>query len=184
MPEAFVSLSCVVLPEYREYERAMTTILDVLVKPFTRDYLARADAGLVETVGRVPFLIMQSNGGVVSASEVGAKPITTLVSGPAAGVLAAAFIGERAGYRSSSRSTPAAPLRRRVPDRGPHAAASSTRRESTPTRSRRRMLDIVAVGTGGGSISPWRRTALAEGGTAQREAGQPDLLRARRRRAD
>ena len=152
MPEAFVSLSCVVLPEYREYERAMTTILDVLVKPFTRDYLARADAGLVETVGRVPFLIMQSNGGVVSASEVGAKPITTLVSGPAAGVLAAAFIGERAGYRNlltldaGGTSTDVCLIEDLTP-----RLTSETRVDAYPVKTP--MLDIVAVGTGGGSIA-------------------------------
>ena len=43
---------------------------------------------------------MQSNGGVISAAEVANKPITTILSGPAAGVLAAIFIGERAGYRN------------------------------------------------------------------------------------
>lgn len=100
MPNAFVSLSSVVLPEYREYERAMTTILDVMVKPFTRDYLAKAEQRIHDEIGDVPFLIMQSNGGVVSAREIGERPITTLLSGPAAGVLAAIYIGRNAGYEN------------------------------------------------------------------------------------
>ena len=99
MPEAFVSRSSEVLPEYREYERAMTTILDVFVKPYTRDYVLRAEEAVHATIKKAaPFLIMQSNGGVISAAEVATKPITTILSGPAAGVLAAAFVGERAGH--------------------------------------------------------------------------------------
>lgn len=154
MPEAFVSLSSSVLPEYREYERAMTTILDVMVKPFTRDYLARAERLLHKEVGRVPFLIMQSNGGVVSAREVGGKPITTLVSGPAAGVLAAAFIGELAGFRNlltldaGGTSTDVC----LVEDLTPHVT-TETKVDQYPVKTP--MLDIVAVGTGGGSIA-WR----------------------------
>jgi N-methylhydantoinase A len=152
MPEAFVSLSSVVLPEYREYERAMTTILDVMVKPFTRDYLARAEQRLHENVGEVPFLIMQSNGGVVSAGEVGAKPITTLVSGPAAGVLAAAFIGELAGYRdlltldAGGTSTDVCLIEDLTP-----LLTTETKVDQYPVKTP--MLDIVAVGTGGGSIA-------------------------------
>src|SRR5207248_3230697 len=75
------------------------TILDALVKPFTQEYLARASQKLHAGVGDVPFLIMQSNGGVVSAREVRRAPITTLLSGPAAGVLGASFVAELAGFR-------------------------------------------------------------------------------------
>ena len=152
MPEAFVSLSSVVLPEYREYERAMTTILDVMVKPFTRDYVASAERRLHEEVGRVPFLIMQSNGGVISSREVGAKPITTLVSGPAAGVLAAAYIGEQTGNRNlltldaGGTSTDVCLIDDLTP-----ALTTETMVDQYPVKTP--MLDIVAVGTGGGSIA-------------------------------
>jgi N-methylhydantoinase A len=152
MPEAFVSLSSVVLPEYREYERAMTTILDVMVKPFTRDYVASAERRLHEEVGQVPFVIMQSNGGVISSHEVGAKPITTLVSGPAAGVLAASFIGELTGYRNlltldaGGTSTDVCLIDDLTP-----ALTTETKVDQYPVKTP--MLDIVAVGTGGGSIA-------------------------------
>src|SRR4051794_20689033 len=152
LPDAFVSLSSVVLPEYREYERAMTTILDALVKPFTRDYLAGATDRLRDAAGDVPFLILQSNGGVVSAREVGRAPITTLLSGPAAGVLGASFVAELAGYRdlltldAGGTSTDVC----LVEDLRPHVT-TETKIDQYPVKSP--MLDIVAVGTGGGSIA-------------------------------
>lgn len=152
LPDAFVSLSSVVLPEYREYERAVTTILDVMVKPYTREYLVRAGTRLREDVGEVPFLIMQSNGGVMSAEEIAGKPITTLLSGPAAGVLAASFIGERAGYRdlltldAGGTSTDVCLVENLRP-----LITTETKVDQYPVKTP--MLDIVAVGTGGGSIA-------------------------------
>jgi N-methylhydantoinase A len=153
MPDAFVSISCDVLPEYREYERAMTTILDAFVKPYTRDYVLRAEQTVHEVVGRaVPFLIMQSNGGVISAAEVANKPITTILSGPAAGVLAASHIGERAGYRdlltldAGGTSTDVCLIERLEP----HITTESTV-DGHPVKTP--MVDIVTVAAGGGSIA-------------------------------
>ena len=152
MPNAFVSLSSVVLPEYREYERAMTTILDVMVKPFTRDYLASAEQRIHDEIGDVPFLIMQSNGGVVSAREIGERPITTLLSGPAAGVLAAIYIGRNAGYENlltldaGGTSTDVCLIERLQP-----SMTTETMVDQYPVKTP--MLEMVAVGTGGGSIA-------------------------------
>jgi N-methylhydantoinase A len=152
VPGAFISLSSDVLPEYREYERAMTTILDVMVKPFTRDYLASAEQRIHDEIGRVPFLIMQSNGGVVSAREIGERPITTLLSGPAAGVLAAIHIGREAGYRdlltldAGGTSTDVCLIKELTP-----ALTTEARVDQYPVKTP--MLDMVAVGTGGGSIA-------------------------------
>ena len=97
-PDLFVSLSSVVLPEYREYERAMTTLIDVLVKPYCKTYLQPAGDKIHSTSGEIPFLIMQSNGGVVQHSTAGERPVTMLLSGPAAGVLGSVHIAELAGY--------------------------------------------------------------------------------------
>ena len=152
MPGAFISLSSVVLPEYREYERAMTTILDVMVKPFTRDYLANAERRIHDEIGEVPFLIMQSNGGVVSAREIGERPITTLLSGPAAGVLAAIHIGRNAGYENlltldaGGTSTDVCLIENLQP-----SLTTETKVDQYPVKTP--MLDMVAVGTGGGSIA-------------------------------
>jgi N-methylhydantoinase A len=152
MPDAFVSLSSIVLPEYREYERAMTTILDVMVKPFTRDYLANAERRIHDEIGEVPFLIMQSNGGVVSAREIGERPITTLLSGPAAGVLAAIYIGRNAGYENlltldaGGTSTDVCLIENLQP-----SLTTETKVDQYPVKTP--MLEMVAVGTGGGSIA-------------------------------
>ncbi|MEZ5100126.1 MAG: hydantoinase/oxoprolinase family protein [Thermoleophilia bacterium] len=153
LPDAFVSISSEVLPEYREYERAMTTILDAFVKPYTRDYVLRAEAAVHGLVTKaVPFLIMQSNGGVISAAEVANKPITTILSGPAAGVLAASFIGERAGYRNlltldaGGTSTDVC----LIEELEPHITTES-RIDGHPVKTP--MVDIVTVAAGGGSIA-------------------------------
>jgi N-methylhydantoinase A len=97
-PEATLSLSCVVLPEYREYERAVTTLVDVFVKPHMERYLTRVHQELGAGLQDKPFLVMQSSGGVASADQVVRKPITTALSGPAAGALGCAVIAEIAGF--------------------------------------------------------------------------------------
>ena len=153
MPEAFVSRSSEVLPEYREYERAMTTILDVFVKPYTRDYVLRAEEAVHATIKKAaPFLIMQSNGGVISAAEVATKPITTILSGPAAGVLAAAFVGEQAGHPdlltldAGGTSTDVCLIEQLEP----HFTTES-KVDGHPVKTP--MVDIVTVAAGGGSIA-------------------------------
>ncbi|MBX6766942.1 MAG: hydantoinase/oxoprolinase family protein, partial [Actinomadura rubrobrunea] len=94
-PEAVVSLSCEVLREYREYERSVTTLVDAAVKPTMSRYLARL-SGLLPA----PLRVMKSNGGVLSAEEVVHQPITTVLSGPAAGALGAAYVAAAEGRRS------------------------------------------------------------------------------------
>lgn len=94
-PEAVVSISSDVLREYREYERAVTTLVDAAVKPGMRRYIANLSSRLGK-----PFSVMKSNGGVLSAREVVNQPITTVLSGPAAGALGAALIAGTAGHPS------------------------------------------------------------------------------------
>ena len=100
-PDAVVSISSEVLREYREYERSMTTLVDAAVKPNVSRYVANIHHRLDEFVGsteKLPFYIMKSNGGVLSADEVVHQPITTVLSGPAAGALGAGLIAGRAGF--------------------------------------------------------------------------------------
>jgi N-methylhydantoinase A len=150
-PEVFVSLSSVVLPEYREYERAMTTLIDVLVKPFCRTYLQRAAEKIRATSGDIPFLIMQSNGGIVKHSTAGERPVTMLLSGPAAGVLGSVHTAQLAGYRDiltidvGGTSTDVSIIEHYQP-----RYTSSSMVESYPVKTP--MLDIVTVGAGGGSV--------------------------------
>lgn len=151
-PGIFVSLSSVVLPEYREYERAVTTLVDVLVKPYCKTYLQSAADKIRAGSGNVPFLIMQSNGGVVKHSTAGERPVTMLLSGPAAGILGSIHMAELAGYRNiltidvGGTSTDVAIIEDYKP-----MYTSSSMVENYPVKTP--MLDIVTVGSGGGSIA-------------------------------
>lgn len=151
-PGVFVSLSSVVLPEYREYERAMTTLVDVLVKPYCKTYLQSAADRLRSQSGDIPFLIMQSNGGVVKHSTAGEKPVTMLLSGPAAGILGAIHMATLAGYDNiltsdvGGTSTDIAIIEKQTP-----MYTSESMIEHYPVKTP--MLDIVTVGSGGGSIA-------------------------------
>lgn len=89
-----VSLSSDVLPEFREYERTSTTVLDAYVKPLVDAYLGDLEASLG------PFLVMRSSGGVLRSPAVRARPIEMLLSGPAGGVAAAKVVADLAGERN------------------------------------------------------------------------------------
>jgi N-methylhydantoinase A len=82
-PGAVVSVSSDVLREYREYERAVTTLVDAAVKPKMGAYVANITSRLHDVAPGVPWYVMKSNGGVLSAEEVVHQPITTVLSGPA-----------------------------------------------------------------------------------------------------
>ncbi|GGP83157.1 hydantoinase/oxoprolinase family protein [Streptosporangium pseudovulgare] len=146
-PEAVVSISSDVLREYREYERSVTTLVDAAVKPTVRRYIA----GLADRLG-MPFSVMKSNGGVLSAAEVVHRPVTTVLSGPAAGALGAALIASTAGHPSvitldgGGTSTDVAV----VVDGEP-----SLTTEGSVGRypCKIPMIDIVTVGAGGGSVA-------------------------------
>ena len=151
-PDVHVSLSSVVLPEYREYERAMTTLIDVMVKPYCKTYLAHAETRIAEGSGDVPFLIMQSNGGIVTSRTAGEKPVTMLVSGPAGGVLGATHMARLSARDDiltldvGGTSTDVSLVRGLTPQ-----LTSAALIENYPVKCP--MLDIETVGTGGGSLA-------------------------------
>lgn len=147
-----VSISSQVLPEYREYERTITTLVDAFVKPYMDRYLKRVKNALGDRLGAKPFLVMQSNGGVMSAAQVVNKPITTALSGPAAGVLGSAVIAKLAGFENvvtldaGGTSTDLSLIEKGV--------AQLTNSGSVgPFPVRIPMIDIETIGTGGGSIA-------------------------------
>lgn len=150
-PGCALSLSCEVLPEYREYERAMTTLVDAFVKPHMERYLRRVHKELGELKSK-PFLVMQSSGGVASAAEVLRKPITTALSGPAAGALGSAVISEVAGFPNivtldaGGTSTDLC----LIEGGKPHVTNGGSV-GSFPVRIP--MIDVKTIGTGGGSIA-------------------------------
>ncbi|HEX6423313.1 MAG TPA: hydantoinase/oxoprolinase family protein [Acidimicrobiales bacterium] len=152
-PGCSVSISSDVLREYREYERSVTTLVDAFVKPAVATYIARLATQLAERAGPgVPFFVMKSNGGVTSADHIARRPITTVLSGPAAGALGAAAVTHAAGFDEvvtldgGGTSTDVAVIRSGVP-------ALTT--EGTVGRfpAKVPMIDIVTVGAGGGSIA-------------------------------
>jgi N-methylhydantoinase A len=151
-PELIVSLSCEVLPEYREYERAVTTLVDAFVKPHMTVYLRRIKDELGAELGARPFLVMQSSGGVISADQVVAKPITTALSGPAAGALGSSVIAKLAGFDdlvtldAGGTSTDICLIEAGRPHLTNGAAIG-------PFPVRIPMIDIQTIGTGGGSIA-------------------------------
>ena len=151
-PDCALSLSSVVLPEYREYERAVTTLVDVFVKPHMGRYLRRVHEALGEHLAGKPFLVMQSSGGVASAEQVMEKPITTALSGPAAGALGSAVVAEIAGYTdvvtldAGGTSTDLSLM-----EGGRAHVTNSGTVGAFPVRIP--MIDIRTIGTGGGSIA-------------------------------
>jgi N-methylhydantoinase A len=150
-PGATVSLSCAVLPEYREYERAVTTLVDAFVKPHLERYLTRVHNELGPLRDK-PFLVMQSSGGVASADQILRKPITTALSGPAAGALGSAVIAEIAGFPdlvtldAGGTSTDLC----LIEGGKPHLTNGGSVGQF-PVRIP--MIDIATIGTGGGSIA-------------------------------
>ncbi|MCA1782946.1 MAG: hydantoinase/oxoprolinase family protein [Intrasporangiaceae bacterium] len=160
-PDAVVSISSEVLREYREYERAMTTLVDAAVKPNVSRYVTNIQERLADFVGseaadgasrNIPFYVMKSNGGVLSADEVVHQPITTVLSGPAAGALGAALIAQQAGFTKVLTC-----------DGGGTSTDVSVVLDGQPTLttegtvgaypSKIPMIDVVTVGAGGGSIA-------------------------------
>ncbi|HEX6442792.1 MAG TPA: hydantoinase/oxoprolinase family protein, partial [Stellaceae bacterium] len=99
LPEAMVSLSSEVLPVFREYERGMTTILNVHVMPVVSSYVGRLESRLSEHDIAAPLLLMKSSGGVIGSARARHRPVETVLSGPAAGAVGAAFVAAAAGYR-------------------------------------------------------------------------------------
>jgi len=97
---AYVSLSHEIVREYREYERTSTTVMNAYIGPKTSSYVGRMRERLEadDFVGR--FLIMQSNGGVMSPDTARKLPVAMMESGPVGGVIAAAEIGARLGHQN------------------------------------------------------------------------------------
>ena len=141
-----VTLSSDVLPEYREFERTSTTVLNAYVQPLMRGHLGRLD----RAKGPGPMRIMQSNGGSISSSHAREEPVRTVLSGPAGGVIGALHMARSSGFENiitfdmGGTSTdvslcPGRPL-----------MTSEYAISGHPLRIP--VLDIHTVGAGGGSI--------------------------------
>ncbi len=98
-PQLAVSLSSDVLPEFREYFRASTTVVNACLRPVVSSYLTALADQLKTRRVKAELLVMQSNGGVLTFNTAAEKPVYMVESGPAAGVIAANFVAEAVGRR-------------------------------------------------------------------------------------
>ena len=156
LPDVYVSLSCEVLPQIKEFERVSTTIINAYVGPVLARYLARLEARLDAAGYRGPTLIIQSHGGVVPIAEAGRLAVGGVLSGPAGGVAGSVYAARLIGPTGADRNlipfdmggtstdislvtdgTAALAMNRRV---GGHRIALNS-------------LDIASIGAGGGSLA-------------------------------
>jgi N-methylhydantoinase A len=151
-PDAHVSVSSEVLPEYREYERTMTTLVDAFVKSRVAGYVGAIQAKLEARLPAGPFYVMKSNGGVISAREVAGQPITTVLSGPAAGALGASALATAAGFeRVLTADVGGTSTDVCLVEGGTPALTTDGAVGRFPVKVP--MIDIVTVGSGGGSVA-------------------------------
>jgi N-methylhydantoinase A len=143
----FVSLSSDVLPEYREYERTSTTVINAYVAPLTSRYLSNLERGL----GDRRLRIMQSNGGAISAGAARSLAARTALSGPAGGVVGSFELAHMAGFDQAitfdmgGTSTDVSLCPGRIQETSEGTIAG------LPLRLP--IIDIHTVGAGGGSIA-------------------------------
>ena len=151
-PEMPVSLSSEILPEFREYERTLVTVMNAYVRPSMRRYLS----GFEEKLHHVQFQpnvnIVRSDGGLMSVERASQSPVHTMLSGPAGGVSGAAFVATLAGFPRALGF-----------DMGGTSTDVSLIEDGKPTISRQTTIgyypikvpsvDVHSVGAGGGSIA-------------------------------
>ncbi len=165
LPGVRVSLSSHVAPEIREYVRASTTVINAIIQPTVSKYLRELEEDLRATGIPGELLVMQSSGGVFTFQAARQKPVFMVESGPAAGVIAANFVGNNLGYREiisfdMGGTTAKAGLiqngRPRVTKdyevgSVARSAVGGSRAAGYPIRTP--VIDLVEVGAGGGSVA-------------------------------
>jgi N-methylhydantoinase A len=155
-PEAYASLSHEILREFREYERTSTTVLNSYVGPIVRGYLVSLESMLAGSGFRGTFRVMQSNGGVMSAETAKKMPVSMMESGPVAGVIAAARLGESLDCRHIISFDMGGTTAKSSLIKDFHPEVTSSYYVGGYVSGHPMMLpvvDIVEVGNGGGSIA-------------------------------
>ena len=156
LPHVYVSLSHEIVREYREYERTSTTVMNAYIGPETSAYVGSMDERLRADDFDGRFLIMQSNGGVMSPAKAKKLPVAMMESGPVGGVIAAARVGAALGFKNLISF-----------DMGGTTAKTSLIKDNVVSVAQGYhiggyasghpvmfpVVDIVEVGAGGGSIA-------------------------------
>ncbi len=165
LPELEISISSEVQPEFREYERLSTTVLNAYLQPLLTRYLEKLRRALGERAPNAALGINQSSGGLMSLERAGDYPIRTALSGPAAGVVGAQQVGRRAGRGElitldmGGTSADVCLIRN-------FEAGLNPDQELAGFPLRLAMVDIHSVGAGGGSIAWFERDGLLKVGPA------------------
>ena len=151
-PEVPVSLSSEILPEFREYERALVTVMNAYVGPSMRRYLTNLEDKLKSVQFAPNVHIVRSDGGLMSVARAEKSPVHTMMSGPAGGVSGAAFLANLAGHPNAIGF-----------DMGGTSTDVSVIQDGKPNISRQTSLgyypikvpsvEVHSVGAGGGSIA-------------------------------
>ena len=158
-PDLPISLSSDILPEYREYERTSTTVINAYVQPLVARYLDRLERALVGSNVR----IMQSNGGAIGLRQAADQAARVVLSGPAGGVVGAFALAKQATRRSDRPDIITFDMGGTSTDVALCPGEIPTTSESTITDLPLRLpvIDIHTVGAGGGSIAYHRRRRRA-----------------------
>ncbi len=157
-PDAQVSLSAEVLPVLREYERSVVTLLNAYVMPVVSTYVEKLEQRADQQGISAPLLLMKSSGGVASTRAIRRTPVETALSGPAAGIVGAAFVAEQAGFGDlitidiGGTSADIALVRGGAP-------GLTTTGRIADWRVTLPMVDLTTIGAGGGSLARLSETS-------------------------
>ncbi len=165
LPGIPISLSAEVAPEFREYLRASTTVINAVIRPVVERYLQRIEGRLAAAGVRAKLLVMQSSGGVFGSDAAARKPVFMVESGPAAGVIASAYLGETLGkpdilsFDMGGTTAKVGLIQNGRPsvtkdyNVGGHAGAGIGGMSLSGYPVRTPVVDLVEIGAGGGSIA-------------------------------
>ena len=152
-PNAYLTAGHLILSEYREYERGTTACVNAAVQPILARYIERLRSELRAKGFNNDLLVMQGNGGTVSSAIVSEHAVNTVMSGPASGVIAAAYTASAAGYKDvvtydmGGTSTDVALIQAGVPTVSSELELEYAMPIHVP------MVDMHTIGAGGGSIA-------------------------------
>jgi N-methylhydantoinase A len=154
MPDCFISTSASISPQFREFERFTTACMNAFVGPGTGRYLSRLTEAMDDHGITADLLVMSSNGGVASVREAATRPVTLMLSGPAAGVLGAQWAGGLVGRSrliTFDMGGTSADIGLVTEAGVREASARDTQIAGYPLLVP--MFDIETIGAGGGSIA-------------------------------